>query len=323
MNEIQTATALNRIPPPADRVAVAVGTGPLAGTESQPSKLAEALATARERCRAVAKSSENTFHKYKYASADAIIAEATEAMNGTGLSLVPLSKRVRTVSVGTFAYHEYDLRFLLIHTSGESIPLEFSWPICVDKGRPLDRATATADTTSLAYALRGLLLMPRVDPHDEMDSRDDRPAEPPPPVIEPAPQTATTPAPPPSPSAEIITPAQYDEICRLINEAGADHSKFIAHYAIQGVSKLPAVHFNDARNRLLAKLKPTSEQADRIDNLCAELKLDTAAATRRLRDFIPGATDFAELTRLQLNVVIDQLAKSLAVQKSRAPKEQK
>jgi hypothetical protein len=304
--------------PPAQRITVAEGTGPLAGTESQPSKLAEALATARERCKAVAKSSENTFHKYKYASADAIIAEATEAMNSTGLSLVPLSKRLRAVAMGSFAYHELEQRLLLIHPSGESVPLEINWPVCPDKGRPLDKAMAIADTSSLAYLLRDLLLMPRVNPQDEMHARDDRPAPEAPPAAEPSPPAASsTPAAPSSPAtvttSDVITLEQYDELTKLMAEAKTDHQRFCAHYHIKGVLTLPAQHFHDARGKLLANLKPTSEQADRIDALCAALKLDKIAAEKKLREFLPEARSFTELNRLQAGIVIDAIAKTVAV----------
>lgn len=43
-----------------------------------------------------------------------------------------------------------------------------------EKGRPLDKAFATALTTALKYWLRDLLLLPRVVADDDMDTRDDR-----------------------------------------------------------------------------------------------------------------------------------------------------
>jgi hypothetical protein len=103
-------------------------------------------------------------------------------------------------------------------------------------------------------------------------------------------------------------------------EAKTDHARFCEHYRISGVSTLPAIHFNDARGKLFAKLKPTPQQSDRIDSLCAELKLDTTAATRKLREFMPDAKDFGSLTRLQAELVLDALAKSAAVQKAKTPR---
>jgi hypothetical protein len=69
-------------------------------------------------------------------------------------------------------------QFLLLHTSGEERVLSTSWPVVPDKGRPLDKATASAATTSLAYLLRDLLLAPRVDPSDDLAGREDRPVLP-------------------------------------------------------------------------------------------------------------------------------------------------
>jgi len=51
------------------------------------------------------------------------------------------------------------------------------WPVVPDRGRPPDKALASALTTSLAYLLRDLLLMPRVDPADDLAGREDRPAQ--------------------------------------------------------------------------------------------------------------------------------------------------
>jgi hypothetical protein len=303
------------VPPATHRVAVADGTGPLAGTESQPSKLAEAVAAARDKCEPAPKSSENAYHKYRYASAEAIIGEATEAMKDTGLSLVPLSKRLRAVAVGTISYYELEQRFLLIHPSGESVPLEIVWPVVPDRGRPLDKAIATAATSSLAYLLRDLLLMPRVDPESEMDARADdcEPAAPASPPAKPAEKSSGT----ESEMREregLISVEQHDELSKLIAESGTDHQRFCEHYHVAGVSMLPTQHFNAARGKLLAKLKPTAEQCDQIDALCTALKLDNIAAEKKLRDFMPSVRSFAELNRVQAGLLIDAMAKSAAVQ---------
>ena len=47
-----------------------------------------------------------------------------------------------------------------------------AFPIIEDKGRPLDKALAGALTTSLAYYLRDLLLIPKQD-ENQVDKRDD------------------------------------------------------------------------------------------------------------------------------------------------------
>lgn len=140
--------------------------------------LAAALAQAQARARAVEKDAQNTFHRYAYASAEAILGEAKHALEGTGLALVPQNDSVAASPAAEGQPVSWVLTrgLLLVHSSGESIYLTTSWPIVPDKGRPLDKAVASARTTSLAYLLRDLLLMPRVAEGEDMDhaSRDDR-----------------------------------------------------------------------------------------------------------------------------------------------------
>ena len=50
--------------------------------------------------------------------------------------------------------------------------MTLDWPIIPEKGRPWDKAHAGALTSSLAYFLRDLLLMPRVEEGTDMDSGD-------------------------------------------------------------------------------------------------------------------------------------------------------
>jgi hypothetical protein len=130
--------------------------------------LASALAAAQAKCRPVAKNAENSFHHYKYASAEALFAEAKEAFTGTGLALVPLEMRVESKAES----HTLVRKFALMHGDA-SLALDVQWPIIPDKGRPLDKAMAAAATASLAYLLRDLLQIPRVGKNEEMDSRDD------------------------------------------------------------------------------------------------------------------------------------------------------
>lgn len=140
--------------------------------------LAAALAQAQARARSVEKDAKNTFHKYAYASAEAILGEAKHALEGTGLALVPQNDAVAASPAveGQTVSWVLTRGLLLVHSSGESIYLTTSWPIVPDKGRPLDKAVASARTTSLAYLLRDLLLMPRVAEGEDMDhgSRDER-----------------------------------------------------------------------------------------------------------------------------------------------------
>ncbi len=157
--------------------------------------LAEALAAAQQKCQRVSKDSTNAYHKYNYASSEAVIEAAQHALAGTGLSLLPLEQSLNGWERTGENRFELTRKFLLLHASGESLPLQVAWPVVPEKGRPLDKATAIAATLSLAYLLRDLLLMPRVNPEDEVAAREDRPA----PAAKPAKAPATTKAAPPLP----------------------------------------------------------------------------------------------------------------------------
>ena len=180
--------------------------GPLApaaepGPATPCGKLVEALAACRDRCKAAPHDAVNAFHKYRYSSAEVILAEAGRAMKNSGLTVIPVRERLTVLDCGSVAVYTLDLDLLLAHSSGECLPLEVrGWPVIPDKGRPLDKAFASALTTSLAYKLRDLLGMPRTDPADDIAAREDREEQPPAP-----PRKAEPPAPAPRPTAAART----------------------------------------------------------------------------------------------------------------------
>ena len=143
--------------------------------------LAAALVAAQAAARAVGKDATNQFHRYKYASAEAIIEEGRGALGVGGLALLPLGWTFQRETpahdkspVGTLFS-----RYRLLHgASGEALDLDVAWFVIPEKGRPEDKALAGALTTSLAYLLRGLLLLPREDADAAQDQRDDRNYEP-------------------------------------------------------------------------------------------------------------------------------------------------
>lgn len=140
-------------------------------------KLSDALATARDRCKAASKDGYNDFHKYKYASADEVILTAKEALAGTGLAIIPQAQELTVVSAGNLSLYALNRTIFLSHSSGEYVPLTIrGWPVVPERGRPLDKAFAVALTTSLSYLLRDLLQMPRGDDAD-MNKRDDTKAQ--------------------------------------------------------------------------------------------------------------------------------------------------
>lgn len=138
----------------------------------QTSKIYAALVLAQKDARAVEKDGTNNFHKYIYATAEQIIIETKPLLARHGLGVLPTSTHVQVIDGQPYCVHEWDL----VHMDGESAPLTTWWPIVPEKGRPLDKAMASADTTSLAYLLRNLLQLPRVEPGTDMDApeRDER-----------------------------------------------------------------------------------------------------------------------------------------------------
>lgn len=136
--------------------------------ESNTPKIAlfTALIAAQKAASAVEKGSKNTFHKYAYASAESIICEAREALSECGLAVITTDWLVRD--------ERMHVVYLLVHGSGESMEFRTSTAVIPDKGRPLDKAEATALTYNLGYFLRGLLLLPRVEQGTQADERDDR-----------------------------------------------------------------------------------------------------------------------------------------------------
>lgn len=168
--------------------------------------LAKALAKAQEKAKAVPHDSQNDYHKYWYTSAEAVIGEAKQALAGCGLAILPLSQELAASG------ERVDLHrtFVLLHESGEERTIFVAVPVIPERGRPLDKAVAGASTTSLSYLLRDLLLMPRVDPDDDLAGREDR--DPPAPQRQPAPRPTPPPQKPAAPPAAApAKPAQPRE----------------------------------------------------------------------------------------------------------------
>lgn len=150
-----------------------------------------ALVRAQAKIEAVAKDAKNKFQGYDYASSEAIIEEARKALSEAGLAVFPIGQSIiGPLSTPAAQSDDKEERkppgphevssVLRTFRLAESVSCEyqdtaFSWPVVPEKGRPADKALASALTSSLAYYLRDLLLMPRgVSPTDDMDheSRD-------------------------------------------------------------------------------------------------------------------------------------------------------
>jgi hypothetical protein len=126
---------------------------------------------------------------------------------------------------------------MLLHTSGERMEITIAWPVVPDRGRPLDKAVASAATTSLSYLLRDLLLMPRVDEADDIAGRDD--------THVPAPAKARRGKEP----AALSTISQDDmqELAELMTTHKIAWSMFAQHFRVSRLSELPASRLDEAR----------------------------------------------------------------------------
>ena len=247
--------------------------------------LAGALAQARDRCKPAEKGSVNTYHKYRYASADDVIAVASAALGGSGLGLMPLRSQLTTLGSGSSTIYALDRTLLLAHSSGEYTILTIQgWPVIPDKGRPLDKAYAIALTSSLSYLLRDLLQMPREDPTDDMSARDDRQATaaPAPPQPQPEPPPDPTPAPQVQGS---LTEQEYEALLQLMRAHGRVRGEAKVWCQIMGVQALDRA----PRSRLnwLMQVAATGlvsqSKVDRITQTLTDLGSDWAKIPDRLQ----------------------------------------
>lgn len=154
-----------------------------------PAKVAVALVAAQRLVKRIAHDANNPHHKYRYTSAEAVIEHATAWLDKAGLALVQYgwrreSPRVeswafvdassKTVEVDESAPARLVILYALAHESGEVWDMPpVSIPVLPEKGRPLDKAEATALTYSLGYVLRGLLKIPRSDDGTDVNQRAD------------------------------------------------------------------------------------------------------------------------------------------------------
>jgi hypothetical protein len=153
-----------------------------------------ALATAQASAYGVEKDKTNSYHQYPYASAEAVILEGRKALACADLAFLTVERKfVPTSGLSATASAEDDsagrpgkgkppktpigrveMRYLLVHKSGESLEILSSTYVIPESGRPADKAEAAAVTSDLSYTLRGLLLLPRGLGEPPIDGRDDR-----------------------------------------------------------------------------------------------------------------------------------------------------
>lgn len=151
-------------------------------------KIAAALVFAQKEARGVSKDARNDYHKYPYASAEAVIDEGRRCLLTADLALFPTSRKFAALDTRVEqtsddggkrkppkgAIGRVEMKYTLVHTSGEAVELESGTWVVPEAGRPEDKAEAAAVTNDLAYSLRGLLLLPRGMDATPIEERDDR-----------------------------------------------------------------------------------------------------------------------------------------------------
>jgi len=151
-------------------------------------ELYAALADAVKACEWVVKRGDG--QGYRYAKAEAVIAEADRVLEPVGVVVIPGTAVIH--EVGKFRSKGEDktlfvLRreFIVVHRGGGQIRGEMSVAIGANVGGTPPQATTSAATTALSYFLKDLLRMPRVDEEDvehASNNRSEREEEPRPPA---------------------------------------------------------------------------------------------------------------------------------------------
>jgi hypothetical protein len=164
--------------------------------------LAAALVHAQRVARPVEKDAANAFHRYKYATAEAMMEEGRNALNGAALALVSTGWEIIPAAAPTPCLVR--VHYMLVHESGDYVDITADAYSIPEKGRPDDKAVAAALTYNLSYTIRGILNLPRVEEGTDVDQRNDhrhdhRHA---PPQARQAPPPARQP--PPKPVADVL-----------------------------------------------------------------------------------------------------------------------
>lgn len=143
----------------------------------------KALARASKAARGVFKGSSNNHQKYDYASSEHVIMVSDEAMAPEGLAIIPTHAEIavrgeyeKRDNSGSrmVPMHVLKRGYLVTHEDGHEVPGEMEWPLEINKGKGVDKAAGSAETTCYAYFLRSLLRLPRLSADDMnyVDKRD-------------------------------------------------------------------------------------------------------------------------------------------------------
>lgn len=149
------------------------------------SEIYKALLAARKAISDIGRDGQNSFHKYKYASAEATFSKTRKALHDHGLMFFPSPVEPRPAGSikektknGEVERPLFWFTYTLAHESGDSLDTGILFAVAPENGRPADKACAATSTAAMSYALRRLLQLEVVDKSEELnyDGRD-KPAD--------------------------------------------------------------------------------------------------------------------------------------------------
>lgn len=129
-----------------------------------------ALLQAQKAVQSIEKDAYNKFAGYWYTSAEKMVEECRKALHDAGLTVSRRSWAVRNDPALPSMPILVSQMILTHPASGDDQRSIIEYPVCEGKGKPMDKALSGALTTSLAYWLRDLLLIPRFEEEVDKDS---------------------------------------------------------------------------------------------------------------------------------------------------------
>tara|TARA_Y100001968_G_scaffold113914_1_gene103365 strand:- start:1009 stop:1545 length:537 start_codon:yes stop_codon:yes gene_type:complete len=153
--------------------------GPRLPSPAIPSGIGERLLMAQEGIGDIHKTSRNSYQGYDYASGEDIIRHCRVALHQHGLAAMRggwFWTRWSVTADGEPVRFVCITMLVSCPETNETWQTSVDWPVVVSKGRPDDKALASALTDGTKYWFLGLLMVPRADV--EMDMRNDHVPDP-------------------------------------------------------------------------------------------------------------------------------------------------
>jgi hypothetical protein len=192
-------------------------------TSTDIAEFAKAFPKAQAAMGDVLKKATNPAFRSKYADLAAVVEAVIPALNESGFSVLqpPATTRDGTVRIMT----------MILHESGQ-------WMRCTLALKPT-KADPQGVGSAITYGRRyGLQAMTGVAPEDDDGNAASRPN-----------------GQPVAANGSRITREQADELCLILEDAGADVARFCAFMRVERLSDLPANRFDAAKTAAEAKLK--------------------------------------------------------------------